>query len=93
MKDPVLAKINKVTKSPRLAAMGVAMLSGFTFSSFETIIMSITMVPSTRLATEAVITLVPMIVSKFVVSNLPLVINSDMQAINEAKKPTTIDCI
>jgi hypothetical protein len=83
--------MNKVTKSPRLAAMGVAILSGFTLNSFETIMMSITTVPSTRLATEAVITLVPIIVSKFLVSNLSFDINSDMQAMKEAKKPTTID--
>jgi hypothetical protein len=83
--------MNKVTKSPRLAAMGVAILSGFTLNSFETIMMSITTVPSTRLATEAVITLVPIIVSKFLVSNLSFDINSDMQAMKEAKKPTTLD--
>ena len=48
------AKIERVTKSPKLAAIGVAILSGFIFSFCDKIITPIITAASKKLATDAV---------------------------------------
>lgn len=81
----------KVTKSPRLAAIGVAILSGLILNLPEIIIINIIIPPRSKLANEAVVTLLPIRVSKFEGVNFCSSINSVIHATNEAKKPTTID--
>lgn len=54
-----------MTTSPRLDAIGVAMLSGLTLNLCDRMMMNMTRVASNRLAREAVVTLEQMTMMKF----------------------------
>ena len=58
---PIPDSMARVTRSPSDEAIGVATLSGLMLNFLETIIMNMTMLPKTKLANEAVETLVPII--------------------------------
>ncbi|RNA38481.1 hypothetical protein BpHYR1_048893 [Brachionus plicatilis] len=77
MNVPIEDKIPNVTTSPKLAAIGVAILSG----------------PRNKLAKEAVETLDTIKIRIFWKLNVLSPKNSVMLAINDASSPTTIDCI
>ena len=81
----------RVTTSPRLAAIGVATLSGFILNFSDSKMIVIMIEPRNRLANEAVVTLVDMRVNKWSYSKWPSLIKSVKQATNEANKPTTMD--
>jgi hypothetical protein len=82
----------KVTKSPKEAAIGVAILSGFMFIFFDTSITAIIKPPNIMLANEAVDILPVTITNPFLISHVSSVINFNTKAPTEAKKPTMIDC-
>ena len=84
-------RMANVTTSPRLAAIGVAILSGFTLKRLATIIIPMTIDPKIKLAKLAVHTL---LLTRIRISSpltLSFTIKLVIQATNEARKPTTID--
>ena len=64
MREPTNARMERVTRSPRAAAMGVATLSGLMLLRWLKITTMHMMLPSRRLATEAVVMLAAQISSE-----------------------------
>ncbi len=83
-------KINRVTRSPRLAAIGVAILSGLMLKRFEIIITNIIKPAKMRLANEAVETLPAIRTSSFLGRNSFSVITLRTMAPTDARNPTII---
>merc|ERR1712209_194349 len=85
------ASRDKVTRSPRAAAMGVATLSGLTLYLLDTAITATITIPSIKEAAEAVMTLLAARTRALLISALSV---SPVQAINiainDARPPTTI---
>jgi hypothetical protein len=82
----------KVTKSPKEAAIGVAILSGFIFIFFDTSMTAIIKPPNIMLANEAVDILPDTMTNPFLISHVSSVINFRAKAPTDAKKPTIMDC-
>ena len=90
-----LLKIDKnasVTKSPRLAAMGVATLSGLILYFFEKTITAHMIAPSSALASAAVISELAHIKKVWLILKLPLGTHRNTTAAIDAKAATTKAC-
>ena len=85
---PTVAKIDRVTKSPSDAAIGVAILSGFILIFWDKIITAIITAANIKLATDAVAILALVKTSAESGWNSPSLEKRNNIAPNEANAPT-----